>query len=228
MCSIRASSFFCGATSRSAPARASGPRDWPPSTSGTQSAVHRAPPARVIRRRRERVAPLPARPVTQHPGMTDDEIVAAIAAAVHEPYRVVWRVHDDREWQPVRRVLAHAVRAHEQARDDLAADGTRSAYRRRTARDVLKPLRLALRRSKLAVQLHDRLASTPKRCARRWRPAGVVRGPVAPTALHGRAGLGAGNRIRRFLPAPCARSCGAAGSTKSPCPAWRAPIWSRT
>lgn len=132
--------------------------------------------------------------------MTDDEIVAAIAAAVHEPYRILWREQGDREWQPFRRVLAHAVRAHEKARDDLAADGTRSEYRRRVARDVLKPLRLALRRSELAVQLHDRLASTADdvRSALDDLPV-VVRAPVSPTALHGHTGLGAGNRIRRFV-----------------------------
>ena len=132
--------------------------------------------------------------------MTDDEIVAAIAAAVHRPYRVVWREQDDRAWQPVRRVLRHAVTAHANARDDLAADGARSEYRRRTARDVLKPLRLALRRSELAVQLHDRLASTAEevRTALNDLPA-LARAPVAPTALHGRGGLGAGAVIGRFV-----------------------------
>lgn len=132
--------------------------------------------------------------------MTDDEIVAAIAGAVHEPYRVLWRDQDERAWQPVRRVLAHAVTAHAKARDDLAADGTRSEYRRRTARDVLKPLRLALRRTELAVQLHDRLTSTTEevRAALTDLPA-VVRAPVAPDALQGRAGLGAGNLTRRLV-----------------------------
>lgn len=132
--------------------------------------------------------------------MTDDEIVAAIAAAVHRPYRVVWREQDDRAWQPVRRVLGHAVAAHAKARDDLAADGARSEYRRRTARDVLKPLRLALRRSELAVQLHDRLDATAEgvRAALNDLPA-LALAPVAPTALHGRGGLGAGDLIGRFV-----------------------------
>ena len=132
--------------------------------------------------------------------MTDDEIVAAIAGAVHEPYRALWRDQDDGAWQPARRVLAHAVTAHAKARDDLAADGTRSEYRRRTARDVLKPLRLTLRRTALAVQLHDHLATKAEevRTALDDLPA-LARAPVAPTALHGRAGLGAGDLIRRFV-----------------------------
>ena len=132
--------------------------------------------------------------------MTDNEIVAAIAAAVHEPYRALWRDQEDGAWQPVRRVLAHAVAAHAKARDELAADGAPSEYRRRTARDVLKPLRLALRRTELAVQLHDSLASTADGVRKDLADLPVIaRAPVAPTALHGRAGLRAGSRIRRFV-----------------------------
>lgn len=132
--------------------------------------------------------------------MTDREIVAAITAAVHDPYRVLWLEQDDRAWQPVRRVLAHAVTAHSKALDDLAADGPQSEYRRRTARDVLKPLSLALRRSELAMQLHDRLASTAEevRTALTDLPE-LVRAPVTPTALHGRAGLGAGSQVKRIF-----------------------------
>jgi len=134
------------------------------------------------------------------PGMTDDEIVAAIAAAAHDPYRSLWQDQDDRAWQPVRQVLAHAVTAHAEALEHLtAADHPEGEYRRRTARDVLKPIRLALRRGDLARRLHDHLAATTEdaRTALAELPA-LVRAPVASSALHGRPGLQAPERLRRF------------------------------
>lgn len=134
------------------------------------------------------------------PGMTDDEIVAAIATAVHDPYRALWEDQEDRAWQPVRQVLAHAVAAHAEALKQFsAADHSEEEYRRRTARDVLKPIRLALRRGGLARQLHDRLAATTEdvRAALDDLPV-LVRAPVTSSALHGRPGLRAAERLRRF------------------------------
>ena len=134
------------------------------------------------------------------PGMTDDEIVAAIVAAVHEPYRALWQEQEDRAWQPARQVLAHAVAAHAEALEQFtAAESPEGEYRRRTARDVLKPIRLALRRGDLARQLHDRLASTTEdvRAAVGDLPA-LVRAPVASNALQGVPGLRAAERLRRF------------------------------
>ncbi|MCY3676161.1 MAG: hypothetical protein F4Z31_12160 [Gemmatimonadetes bacterium] len=132
--------------------------------------------------------------------MTDDEIVAAIAATVHKPYRALWQDHEDRAWQPVRQVLAHAVAAHAAALEQLTtADHSQGEYRRRTGRDVLKPIRLALRRGDLARQLHDRLAATSEdvRAAVGDLPA-LVRAPVASNALRGFPGLRAAERLRRF------------------------------
>lgn len=134
------------------------------------------------------------------PAMTDAEIVAAIATAAHDPYRALWQDQDDRAWQPVRQVLAYAVAAHAEALEQLtAAEHPEGEYRRRTARDVLKPVRLALRRGDLARQLRDRLAATTEdvRTALAELPA-LVRAPVASNALRGRPGLRAAERIRRF------------------------------
>lgn len=144
--------------------------------------------------------PEPRKPDHAPPGMTNDGIVAAIATAVHDPYRALWQHQEDRAWQPVRQVLAHAVAAHAEALEQLGdADHSREEYHRRTARDVLKPIRLALRRSDLALQLHDRLATATldARQALSELPE-LVRAPIATTALHGRPGLGAAERLRRF------------------------------
>ena len=132
--------------------------------------------------------------------MTDDEIVAAIATAVHDPFRALWRDQDERAWQPIRRVLAHATAAHADAVEQLAAaDGPHEEYRRRTARDVLKPIRLALLRADLATRLHDHLEATTGdvRAALEKLPV-RVRTPLAPTALLHRRGLGAAERLGRF------------------------------
>ncbi len=134
------------------------------------------------------------------PRMTDDEIVAAVATAVHDPYRALWQDQDDRAWQHVRQVLAHAVAAHAAAIEQFTAgEHDEGEYHRRTARDVLKPIRLALRRDDLARQLHDRLAATTEdvRAALGDLPA-LVRAPVASSALHGRPGLRAAERLKRF------------------------------
>ena len=132
--------------------------------------------------------------------MTDDDIVAAIASAVHDPYRAIWQDQEDRAWQPVRQVLAHAVAAHAEALDRFAAtDHPRDEYRRRTARDVLRPVRLALRRGDLASQLHDRLAATTQDVHRAvGKLPALARAPLAPNALQGRPGLRAAERLRRF------------------------------
>lgn len=132
--------------------------------------------------------------------MTDDEIVAAIAAAVHDAYRALWRDHHDRAWQPIRHVLAHAVAAHAEILEPLAAgDRPHEDYGHRTVRDVLEPIRGALRSGDLAVQLQDRLAETTTEVRQTLADLPeLVRAPVAPAALASRPGMDIAERLGRL------------------------------
>ena len=142
--------------------------------------------------------------------LTDDEISALIAAAVHAPFRAVWPDYEKRTWRPLRRTLERAAANHEKALAELpqedagageehAGEQTVAHYRNRVARDVLKPVHVALRRAPLAALLQRPLdaAAAEAREALTELP-GVARAPVSATALDPHAGQGAWTAVKRL------------------------------
>ncbi len=142
--------------------------------------------------------------------LTDDEIAALIAAAVHTPFRTVWPDHENKAWRSLRRTLEQAVATHAQALTELpqadSGDGDGKAgeqalvrYRGRVGRDVLKPVHIALRHAPLAALLQRSLdsAAADAREALAALPA-LARAPVSPTALDPHAGQGAWTAIKRL------------------------------
>ena len=62
------------------------------------------------------------------PGVSgDSDIVARIAAVVHEPFAEAWRRYEEKAWHPVRRTLEDAAGAHERALNALSVEGTEGA-----------------------------------------------------------------------------------------------------
>lgn len=141
------------------------------------------------------------------PRSTDAEIAARIASAVHDPFRELWRRHEDEVWGSVHETLQEGMAAHGRALDELApgsGGGEEEAlarYRRRVADDVLGPLRHALRDG-AAQALERSLADTAKRVASATETLPVlVQAPLSSTALrHGR-GLGPWPAVKQL----CAR-----------------------
>ena len=142
--------------------------------------------------------------------LTDDEIAALIAAAVHAPFRTVWPDHENKAWRPIRRTLEQAVAVHAKALAELpqadSGDGDGKAgeqalarYRSRVARDVLKPVHIALRHAPLAALLQRSLdsAADEARAALAGLPA-LARASVSPRALDPHAGQGAWTAIQRL------------------------------
>lgn len=68
--------------------------------------------------------------------MADADIVARIAAAVHEPFAEVWRRYEADVWLPVRRVLEEAAVAHKRALSAATGKGRKNANGGRAERDV--------------------------------------------------------------------------------------------
>ena len=146
---------------------------------------------------------------------TDAEIAARIAAAVHEPFREVWRRHAEQVWGPVRQVLEAGVAAHERALDELAdvsagtgpvgvgagseAGEATGRYRHAVAVHVLEPLRAALRDHDAAGRLEAPLGRAVERvvAAVDELPA-LVRAPLSSTALRRARGLGAWVALKRL------------------------------
>ena len=142
--------------------------------------------------------------------LTDDEIAALIAAAVHAPFRTVWPDHENRAWRSLRRTLEQAAATHAKALAELpqedsevgdgkAGEQALARYRNRVARDVLKPVHIALRHAPLAALLQRSLdsADAEAREALARLPA-VARARISPTALDPHAGQGAGTAIKRL------------------------------
>ena len=149
--------------------------------------------------------------------MTDAEIAARIAAAVHEPFAAAWRDHEEAGWRQIRRTLHKVVDAHERALAEFetradAVSGSGDAagredvlaeYRRRVARHVLRPFHVVLHRTSLAVPLYRSLTTAANQA---WGavdelPEQVV-APVSPDALAVSAGLGPAAAVKRL----CARA----------------------
>lgn len=146
---------------------------------------------------------------------TDAEIANRIAAAVHEPFREVWRRHAEQVWGPVRRVLEAGVAAHERALDELAdasaGDGSEGVkaegevgqapdrYRHAVAANVLAPLREALRDHDAAGRLEAALGQAGGQVAAAVDelPA-LVLAPLSSTALRRVRGLGAWVALKRL------------------------------
>ena len=145
--------------------------------------------------------------------MTDPEIVARIAEAVQEPFAAAWQLHEERDWEQIRRTLEQASAAHERALavfsegtetgigplDAAAAERALAEYRRDVSRNVLKPLHLVLRHGSLAVPLCRSLVSAGRaaRDAVRELPE-LAEAPVSPDALATAAGLGPGAVVKRL------------------------------
>ena len=147
------------------------------------------------------------------PAMTTDaEITGRISAAVHEPFQQVWRHHHDEWWVPVRRALEWAVAAHDAALGHLSAErdpadevGTPAEelfeqYFRSVSEEVLKPLAVVLRGSRMATSLEESLASTADdvRASLAKLPA-VVQSPISGSALDRAPGMGFGPVFKRML-----------------------------
>ncbi|MXX72949.1 MAG: hypothetical protein F4205_02925 [Gemmatimonadetes bacterium] len=147
---------------------------------------------------------------------TDAEIAARIAAVAHEPFREVWRRHAEQVWEPVRRVLAHGVAAHERALDELGSvsagdgpDGVGSAsevgeaadrYRHAVATGVLEPLRQTLRDHDAAGKLEASLGQAVEQVvAVVAKLPALVRAPISPTALQQARGLGVWVALKRVF-----------------------------
>ena len=139
---------------------------------------------------------------------TDREIAALISAAVHEPFRELWRRYERDAWAPVRAALEEGLVAHGKAMEGagMAADGetderargrraaaedAAATYRRRVVDDVLGPLRSAVRDAGHAVRLEAALAETARQLA-----AGVDKlpatatVPISQSALERQPGIG--------------------------------------
>ena len=141
-------------------------------------------------------------PAGRVPGPANDaEIVARISDAVHQPFREVWRRHEENEWRPIRRALDRASRAHQQALAELEADQA-DPYCRTVADEVLKPLSLAIRDARLASVLRASLSAARAEADARVRelpPRAEV--PLSAGALRRRPERGNRGRIdaKRFL-----------------------------
>ena len=145
--------------------------------------------------------------------MSDAEVAARIAAAVHEPFAAAWRDHEESGWRQIRRTLERVADAHAKAleeieadadavsgpEDELGAEDRLAGYRRRVARHVLRPLHVVLRHSPLAVPLHRSLMAAADRAreAVGELPERVV-APADPEALAVSAGLGAEAAVKRL------------------------------
>ncbi|WP_419948912.1 hypothetical protein [Candidatus Palauibacter sp.] len=144
----------------------------------------------------------------------DAEILARIYEAVHEPFREVWRRHEEDDWGPIRRALDRASRAHQQALAELetgvGAEGTgeeaapqpgaASRYCRTVSDQVLKPLSQAIRRARLASGLRASLSAARAEAeaqARELPPQAEV--PLSADALRRVDGTRSGIEARRFL-----------------------------
>lgn len=145
--------------------------------------------------------------------MSDAEITAGIAAAVHAPFAAVWRDHEEDGWRQIGRVVQQAADAHAAALAAFAA-GTEAAsnpgdgadaeevladYRRRAARSVLRPVHTVLRHNALAVPLHRSLRAAAKQA--RDAVAGLPElavAPLAPDALTRGGGLGVAAAVKRL------------------------------
>ena len=147
------------------------------------------------------------------PVSTDGEIAARISAVVHDPFRELWRGHEADSWAPVRRAIAQGVAAHVEALAELAAAAADpqhmepagpavAQYRLTVSREVLEPIRAALRDSGVAGRLEAALAETATRvdAAAEGLPA-LVRAPVSRSALAPGAGMGPWSAVKRT----CAR-----------------------
>lgn len=94
--------------------------------------------------------------------MADADIVAAISAAVHEPFAEVWRRYETEVWLPVRGVLEEVAAAHRRALAEQGpkeAPGALAPYRNVVSDDVVEPLRVALAGRAAATALEESLAS---------------------------------------------------------------------
>jgi len=148
--------------------------------------------------------------------MSDAEITALIAGAVHGPFAAAWRDHEETGWRQIRRTLHRVAAAHERALAEFAAaaetasragdradaeevEDTLAEYRRRVARQVLKPLHVVLAHASLAVPLHRSLVAAANRAreAARELPERAV-APVARDALAVSTGLGAAVAVKRL------------------------------
>ena len=101
----------------------------------------------------------------------DGEVIAAVAAAVHDPFSEAWQRHEEDVWQPVREALEGAAAAHAEVLDELvaassgsgAAEGARARYRERVAAEVLGAVRAALSVGGVAVRLKTSLDDAAER-----------------------------------------------------------------
>lgn len=67
--------------------------------------------------------------------MADADIVAAISAAVHEPFAEVWRSYEANVWLPIRRVMEEAAAAHKRALSIVTGEGPEDANTGNGARE---------------------------------------------------------------------------------------------
>lgn len=151
---------------------------------------------------------------------TDREIAALISAAVHEPFRELWRRYERDAWAPVCAVVEEVLAAHEGAMgglgggvegtggsegagiagDDEMSEGGESReaakiaaarYRRRVVEDVLGPLRAAVLDANHAVRLEAALAETARKVAHAVNALpALAAAPVSPSALAQQPGIG--------------------------------------
>lgn len=151
----------------------------------------------------------------------DRDIAAQISAALHEPFRTLWRGYEKDAWQPVVRALKQALASHEGALKELAngaeadpAEAPESAwpghpgagetadarYLQRTASEVLDPIRAVLRDAGHAVALESALAGIASQVARAVEglPT-LVTAPISPWALDRQAGMGLWPGVKRGL-----------------------------
>ncbi len=131
---------------------------------------------------------------------TDREIAALISAAVHEPFRELWRRYERDAWAPVLAVVDEVLAAHEGAMGGLGGGGEDAAatYRRRVVDDVLGPLRSAVRDARHAVTLEAALAETARQVAQEVNalPA-MATVPISPSALERQPGIGLWPTVKR-------------------------------
>ena len=133
--------------------------------------------------------------------MADADIVAAISAAVHEPFAEVWRRYEADVWLPMRRALEEAAVAHKRA---LAGDGGQDAsealarYRELVSDDVAEPLRAALTGRAAATALEESLASAAAgaRVSAAELPA-MLEAPVSRSPAARVSGAGAIRTLKR-------------------------------
>ena len=141
---------------------------------------------------------------------SDAEIAGLISAAVHEPFREVWRRYQEEVWRPLRQTLEEVAAAHERALAAAAAseesgertDDALEQYQYTVGNDIIEPLRDIIEGSTAAVSLEESLASV----ARRARAALselplLVEAPVSPTSRARVSGAGPIRTIKRA----CAR-----------------------